>query len=203
YATVGADFLAFQWDNLLVECLLLGALLPVDRPAPFLHFAMRVLLFKLYFESGIAKWQSHLHDWHDGSAMRFYYETAPLPAALGYYAHQLPAAWHTLESWGALLLELGVPFLIWAPLRSLRLLAFAAFTAFQLVTTATANYGFFTYLSLTLHLFLLSDADVLWLRVRLAPWLPAPRPAQPAAQPNASRSWLGAGALALWLAASA
>src|SRR5256885_8382782 len=46
----------------------------------FAHLLLRVLLFKLYFESGIAKWQSGLHDWHDGSAMTFYYETAPLPA---------------------------------------------------------------------------------------------------------------------------
>ena len=35
YATAGADFLAFQWDNLLVECLVLGALLPVE--ADFLN----------------------------------------------------------------------------------------------------------------------------------------------------------------------
>lgn len=197
YATAGGDFLAFQWDNMLVECLLLGALLPADRPAPLLHFAMRMLLFKLYFESGIAKWQSHLHDWHDGSAMRFYYETAPLPAALGFYAHQLPPFAQKLSSWGALVLELAVPLLVFGPRRA-RLIAFAAFTSFQFVNTATANYGFFTYLSVTLHLFLLSDRDVQPLLARLRLRAPAARTAVPRSGVRVATG----SAIALWMAAS-
>jgi hypothetical protein len=159
YATACSDFTAFQWDNMLVEVALLAACLPADKPAPLAHFAFRALLFKLYFESGIAKWQSHLHDWQDGSAMSYYYETAPIPAALAWYAHHLPQTWHRLESWGALALELGVPWLIFGP-RPLRLCAFFAFSGFQLLNTATANYGFFTYLSLVLNVFLLSDLDI-------------------------------------------
>src|SRR4029078_3600298 len=90
YATVARDFLSFQWDNLLLECGFLATLLPTDRAAPLVHFLFRLVLFKLYFESGIAKWQSDLRDWQDGSAMTYYYETAPLPTALAYYAHHLP-----------------------------------------------------------------------------------------------------------------
>jgi hypothetical protein len=200
YATACSDFTAFQWDNMLVEVALLAACLPAHRPAPLAHFAFRALLFKLYFESGIAKWQSHLHDWQDGSAMRFYYETAPLPAGLAFYAHHLPTGFHRLESWGALVLELIVPFFIWGP-RPSRLMACAAFTGFQVINTATANYGFFTYLSVALHLFLLSDADMA--RVRMAfklrtPAREAPNGAQPA------RPWrvLAPTALGVWLVAS-
>ena len=69
YALACRVFLSFQWDNLLLECGLLAAFLPADRAAPVVHFVFRALLFKLYFESGIAKWQSPLRDWHDGSAM--------------------------------------------------------------------------------------------------------------------------------------
>ncbi|HMI93991.1 MAG TPA: lipase maturation factor family protein, partial [Polyangiales bacterium] len=159
YAAVCGEFLAFQWDNLLIESALLAACLPATRPSRLAHFVLRALLFKLYFESGIAKWQSHLHDWQDGSAMLHYYETAPLPAALAFYAHHLPPFVHQLESWGALLLELPLPFLIWGPRRA-RSIAFVALTGFQLVNTATANYGFFTYMTLALHLFLISDTDV-------------------------------------------
>lgn len=197
YAIAASEFTAFQWDNLLVECLFLAALLPADREAPLAHFAFRVLLFKLYFESGIAKWQSHLHDWQDGSAMLYYYETAPLPAGLAFYAHHLPEALQRLSSWGALVLELIVPLLIFGPRRA-RLLAFAAFTGFQIVNTATANYGFFTYLSLSLHVFLLSDRDVtpLLARLRIAPRAPA------AAAPRPWARALARGAIALWLIAS-
>jgi uncharacterized membrane protein YphA (DoxX/SURF4 family) len=156
YATACDDFTAFQWDNMLVEVAVLSALLPTDRPAPIVRWAFWLLIFKLYFESGIAKWQSHLHDWQDGSAMTFYYETAPLPGPLAWYAHHLPAGWHHLESWGALVLELIVPLAIFLGWRG-RLVAFAAFTGFQVINTLTANYGFFTYLSVALHILLLPD----------------------------------------------
>jgi lipase maturation factor 1 len=165
-AVVCRTFFGFQWDNLLLECGLLAALLPRDRRAPWAHFLLRVLLFKLYFESGIAKWQSPIHDWHDGSAMTFYYETAPLPARLGWYAHALPAAWHHFESWFTLFFELVVPLAVFAPRRG-RLAALAVLTVFQIVNLATANYGFFCYLALALHLFLLDDGDV----VRARRWV--------------------------------
>lgn len=173
YAEVCQDFLSFQWDNMLVETTLLAAFLPASHASRLAHFAFRVLLFKLYFESGIAKWQSHLGDWHDGSAMTYYYETAPIPTWLAWYAHHLPAWWHHLESRGALVLELVIPWLVWGP-RAGRLLAFVSLTGFQVINTLTANYGFFTYLSCVLHVFLLGDRDVVlagaWSRARLARW---------------------------------
>jgi hypothetical protein len=186
YATAGRTFLSFQWDNLLLECGLLASFLPPGRGAPFVHLLFRFVLFKLYFESGIAKWQSPLHDWHDGSAMTYYYETAPLPTWIGLWAHNLPAAWHHFESRATLALELVVPFGAFGPRRA-RLGAAALLTGFQLLNVATANYGFFCYLALALHLFLLDDGDVLraarWLRARAghgargAPPAPAPPPA--------------------------
>jgi hypothetical protein len=173
YATAGRTFLAFQWDNLLLECGALAALLPRDAKARWAHVLFRVLLFKLYWESGVAKWQSPLHDWHDGSAMTFYFETAPLPTRLAHAAHALPAAWHHVEAWLTLALELVVPLAIFGP-RWARLSAFAAFTGFQVVNAATANYGFFCYLSGALHVFLLGDRDLArarsWLERRI-PWL--------------------------------
>ena len=167
YATACGPFLSFQWDNLLLECGLLAIFLPTDRPAPWAHVLFRILLFKLYWESGLAKWQSYAGDWQDGSAMTFYYETAPLPAWPAWYAHHLPVWWHHLESWGTLVIELVVPLLIFAP-RPLKLLSCGIFTAFQIANLLTSNYGFFVYLALALHVFLLADRDV----ARLLAWLP-------------------------------
>jgi hypothetical protein len=172
YATVARDFLSFQWDNLLLECGLLAAFLPSDRSAPLTHFLFRAVVFKLYFESGIAKWQSPLHDWHDGSAMTLYFETAPLPTWLAYHAHRLPTWWHHFESRATLVLELVIPLGIFGP-RPARLVAAASFTLFQIVNAATANYGIFCYLALALHLFLLDDGDLERLRARLGPRVPA------------------------------
>lgn len=159
YAVACRDFLSFQWDNLLLECGALAVLLPANRPAPWAHFLLRLALFKLYFESGIAKYQSYLGDWKDGSAMAYYYETAPIPTRLAWYAHHLPPFWHKLESWGTLAFELGCPILIFTP-RAGRLTAFAVFTVFQVANILTANYGFFSYLALVLGVFLLDDSDV-------------------------------------------
>jgi len=172
YATVGRDFLSFQWDNLLLECGFLTALLPMGRPAPVVHFLFRLVLFKLYFESGIAKWQSQLGDWQDGSAMTYYYETAPLPTWLAFTAHHLPVWWHHLESRATLVLELGAPFLIFGPRRA-RLFAAVVFSWFQICNAATANYGFFCYLAAALNVFLLDDADVARAGARAAAYLPA------------------------------
>ena len=191
YVTIAGDFLAFQWDNLLVECGVLAVFLPRRAPGRLLHVLCLLLLFKLYFESGLAKWQSHLHDWHDGSAMTHYYETAPIPAGLAWLSHHLPAAWHHAESRLALELELIVPFFVFGP-RVLRLCALVALTGFQLINIATANYGFFCYLALALHLFLLDDRDLeragAWLRVRVLRRAPR-RPAQVRAELSASSMW--------------
>lgn len=159
YATACRSFLSFQWDNLLLESGALAVFLPTDRPARWVHVLFRLLLFKLYWESGIAKWQSYLGDWQDGSAMTFYYETAPLPIWPAWYAHHLPVWWHHIESWAVLALELVLPFFIFGP-RVLKLLTCALFTGFQLANLVTSNYGFFVYLALALHVFLLGDRDV-------------------------------------------
>jgi hypothetical protein len=207
YAVACRTFLSFQWDNLLLECGLLASFLPPRRAAPVIHLLLRFVLFKLYFESGIAKWRSPLHDWQDGSAMTLYYETAPLPTWLAWYAHHLPVAWHHFESRATLVMELIVPFGIFGPRRA-RLGAAALLTLFQIANIATANYGFFCYLTLALHVLLLDDADVhrAWRRIRrgggpaarapdAAPG-PAPAAASRARAPAWRRSAGAAGALA-------
>jgi heme exporter protein D len=157
FMNAGGVFFGFQWDILLIESSLLAALLPADRESRLAHLACRILLFKLYFESGIAKVLSP--DW------------------LAWFAHHLPRRWHRFESSGALVLELLVPLFIFGP-RTLRRVAFVAFTGFQVLNLATANYGFFVYLALALHLFLLADADLPIARaVKSSPGRRGPLPA--------------------------
>jgi uracil-DNA glycosylase family 4 len=170
FVSIGHTFLYFQWDNLILECGAFAVLLSRTRRSWWAHTLFRLILFKLYWESGVAKWQSYLHDWQDGSAMTWYYETAPLPTWLAWFAHHLPAWWHHAESWATLAFELVLPIGIFGP-RRVRLFVAAFLTAFQLVNLFTANYGFFVYLALPLHLFCLDDSDVLaaraWLRKKL------------------------------------
>jgi hypothetical protein len=204
FTAVGAPFLGFQWDSLLIECGVLALLLPRDRPSPAAHALLLFAWFKLYFESGLAKWHSPLGDWQDGSAMTHYYETAPLPGPLAWYAHHLPAGWHAFEGWATLFAELPVPLLVFCG-RPGRLVALVVLTLFQLINLATANYGFFVYLALALHLFLLRDGDLLRLYARLPGrrvWGRVLDPPEPVAAPGRLRHALLHAFAALYLALS-
>ncbi len=207
YVVACRDFTSFQWDNLLIECLVLAVLLPRGRTAPFAHLLFRCLLFKIYVESAIAKGQSHLGDWFDGSAMSYYYETAPLPAWPGWYAHQLPEIWHQIESWGAIGLEGLGAFMIFGPRRA-RLAALFGLTGFQLINLATASYGFFVLLALALHLFMLDEEDLdalSRLRERFPRWNSSRWQWPSGGLPNPVRrvgTWIAVACGSIWIVAS-
>lgn len=172
FAVAGQTFLGFQWDALLVEAGALALFLSRERRSAVAFLLLRFALFKVYFESGIAKAQSSAGDWADGSAMTLYYETAPLPAWPAWYAHHLPAGWHRVESWVVVVLELLAPAGLFGP-RRLRYLCAGALALFQLGNLATANYGFFVLLSLALHLSVLDEEDARGLLERLTKRIPA------------------------------
>jgi hypothetical protein len=111
------------------------------------------------FESGAAKLLTGDPTWRDLTAMKTYYETAPLPTWVGWWMHQLPMPIHQATSALTFVVEMGAPFLIWGP-RGLRRFAVAAMLAFQLFVVLTANYGFFNYLSAALALWALDDHDL-------------------------------------------
>lgn len=189
YCIAAQTFLSFQWDNLLIEASALAVLMSRSRPSPVAHWMGRALLFKVFFQSGLAKWGSSLGDWQSGAAMQKYYETAPLPTSLGWWFHQLPSGWHTFESWWALFFELVLAWGVFFG-RIPRMVALAAFSSFLLLDFATANYGFFVPLTGVLCLLLLPESKTAratsiaraWVRTRVRPmqFLPKGRPPLPA-----------------------
>ena len=179
-------WLAFQWDNLLLEMGLLSIwLAPLtlhDRlrravsPSPLALWSLRWLLMRLMFVFGVVKLSSGDATWRDLTALAYHYETQPLPTWLGWYAHQLPMAWQRASTLVMFGIELVVPWLILAP-RHLRLIACGCLVALQLLIAATGNYGFFNLLTLLLCL-LLCD-DTVWPRAWRARLDVTPSSAQP------------------------
>ena len=168
FASVGQAFLGFQWDNLLLETAFFslfitpGGLRPRNVPPhPIGIFMMQWLVFRLHVESGLAKLLSGDPTWRDLTAMVSYYETAPIPTWLGWYAHQMPIWAHKLCALFTFVVELVVPFFMWGP-RRLRAAAFLLMAAMQLSVILTGNYGFFNYLSLAVCLFVLDDRHLSW-----------------------------------------
>jgi len=165
-SVVGREFLGFQWDILLLETGFLAIFFaPLQlwphpaREAPpsrVVLWLLRLLLFKLMFQSGCVKLMSGDSMWRNLTALTVHYETQPLPTWIGWYAHQLPL-WFQKSSCAIMFgLELMVPFLIFAPRRP-RLLAAGLLASLQVLILLTGNYTFFNWLTLALCILLLDD----------------------------------------------
>ncbi len=164
--TVGRDFLGFQWDNLLLEAGFLAIFFaPLQwlprrggepPPSRLMLWLLRLLLFKLMFSSGCVKLASGDPTWRNLTALTFHYQTQPLPTWIGWYAQQLPLWFQKASCAGMFAIELGAPFLVFAP-RRLRFLGALSISFLQILILLTGNYTFFNWLTLALCLLLLDD----------------------------------------------
>ena len=165
--TVGGVFLAFQWDNLLLETGLLAIffaprslwprLATESPPSCSVHGLLKWLLFRLMFLSGVVKLTSGDSTWSELTALNFHYETQPLPVWASWYVHHLPGDFHSLSVAAMFVIELLVPFLIFGP-RRLRHFGCAGLVGFMAIIAATGNYCFFNLLTAVLCILLLDDA---------------------------------------------
>jgi hypothetical protein len=162
----GQVFFGFQWDALLLETTLLAVFLAPWSFGPLWHrveppraarWLLWWLLFRLMFLSGAVKLTSGDPVWRNFTALAFHYETQPLPTTLAWYVNQLPL-WAQRGSCAIMfLIELPVPFLIFAP-RTLRHGAALLITGFMVLIFLTGNYTFFNLLTIALCMLCLDDA---------------------------------------------
>jgi predicted DCC family thiol-disulfide oxidoreductase YuxK len=164
--TIGRDFYGFQWDNLLLEAGFLAIFFaPLQLfpkfsceapPSKIALWLLRLLLFKLMFSSGCVKLLSGDPNWRNLTALTFHYQTQPLPTWPAWYAQQLPLWFQKFSCAVMFAVELGAPFLIFAP-RRIRFLGAALLVSLQILILLTGNYTFFNFLTLALCLLLLDD----------------------------------------------
>jgi predicted DCC family thiol-disulfide oxidoreductase YuxK len=174
-AVASQTFLGFQWDILLIETGFLAVFLapwrlwwtkanepPVSRPALFL---LKLLLFKLMLMSGVVKltsgddswgWANGWWHWNLATALDYHYWSQPLPTIFAWYADKSPDWFKHFSVAFCLVVEIVVPFFIWAP-RRLRLLTCGLLIFLQLVIGVTGNYNFFNLLTIALCLLLIDD----------------------------------------------
>lgn len=164
--TAGQAFLSFQWDNLLLEAGLLAILTasPVwyarlsrpPEPSRLVVFLLHWLLFRLMFAAGYVKLASQDMSWWDLTALTYHFWTQPLPMWTAWFYHHAPLWFLKLSAAMMFIIELVVPFLIFAG-RIPRLIAFILFAFLQVMIAGTGNYGFFNMLTVVLCLTLLDD----------------------------------------------
>jgi lipase maturation factor 1 len=163
-SAVCRDFLSFQWDVLLLETGFLAIFMSplrifsakFSQPTALILFLQRWLLFRLMFSSGIAKFLSGDSTWRNLTALNYHYETQPLPTWIGWYFSHLPQSFHKASVVMMFVIELVLPFLIFAS-RRLRLVSFYGMVALQILILSTGNYAFFNLLTISLCLLLLDD----------------------------------------------
>ncbi|HEV3256964.1 MAG TPA: lipase maturation factor family protein [Gemmataceae bacterium] len=174
----GQVFLIYQWDALLLETGFLAVFLAPPQlwprlgheapPSRVVLWLFRWLLFRLVFGSGVVKLLSGDPTWGNLTALRYHYETQPLPAWTSWYMHQLPGWFQGLSVLLTFVAELVVPVGIFGP-RRWRYAACAGIVGLQVLIAATGNYGFFNLLTVVLCVPLLEDGffPARW-RARLA-----------------------------------
>jgi hypothetical protein len=180
---VGGVFLSYQWDVLLLETALVslpltpGHLRPpggTQEPRWGTVLFVRFLLARLMIMSGAVKLASGDPTWRELTALEFHYWTQPLPNAIAWFVHQLPALLHRVGVGAMLVIELVVPLFLFGPRRA-RLVAAGALAALQVGILVTGNYGFFNLLTLVLCLAALDDGVLpRWRVFQRLPAVPAP-----------------------------
>jgi hypothetical protein len=174
---IGQNFLAFQWDALLLEAGFAAilvtpfGLLPKytgRSTSPIGIWVLRFLLFRLMLESGLVKLLSGDPTWRNLTALKFHYETQPLPTPMAWYMHQLPGSFQRFSVAVVFAVELIVPFLFLMP-RRLRIAGAWITIAFQVVLALTGNYTFFNFLTIVLCIPLFDDQHLYGLLRRSVP----------------------------------
>jgi hypothetical protein len=185
-SVVGQDFLAYQWDALLLESGFLALLIaPVtwrdalrgardpSRPAVWL---MQWLLFRLMVASGSVKLSSGDPTWASLTALQVHFETQPLPTPAAWYFHHLPSRALTIMCGAVIATELLAPLLLFGGRRA-RIAGFGLLVGLQGMIALTGNYAWFNLLSAGLCLFLLDDRMLRHAAARVAGGLRAALPA--------------------------
>lgn len=163
--SIGQDFLAFQWDLFLLECGFIALFL--GNGSAVVVWLYRWLIFRFMLMGGIVKLASGDPSWSRLTALRYHFETQPLPTPLAWYAHQLPDVVLRGMTGAVLAIELLVPVLVFLGWRG-RTMAGGGFALLQIGIVLTGNYNFFNLLTLALCLFLVEER---WLLCCLPAWV--------------------------------
>lgn len=166
----GQEFMAYQWDLLLLETSIITVVLLSWESLGI--GLLRWLLFRFVLAGGLVKIFSGDSSWLDLTALNFHFFTQPLPTPLAWYADHLPEFIKQFCTLMTLVIELCVVFLIFFP-RRIRFFSGFAILFLQFLILLTGNYNFFNLTTMALCLSLYDDASLArfipsWLSTALA-----------------------------------
>lgn len=165
FVHVGQVWYGYGWEILLLEAGFLAvfyaplrslsAWSPRSPPAPVVTWLFRWLMFRLMFGAGLIKLRGD-PCWRELTCLRWHYETQPVPSPVSWLLHQASPWLHTLGTAFNHVVELVVPFAIFAP-RPWRTVAGILLVAFQITLIVSGNLAFLNWLTLVIGLACFDD----------------------------------------------
>ena len=155
--SAGQDFLSFGWEVFLQE-ITLNAILLSMSPVPNLlvWISINLLLFRFHVQAGAVKIQSGDPNWKNLTAIKYHYQSQPIPNTLAWYVHKLPMWFHKMSCAVMFLAELVIPFLLFFT-QEARLFVFVVLVGLQLSIWLTGNFSYLNHLTVVLCTILLNN----------------------------------------------
>ncbi|WP_031004339.1 lipase maturation factor family protein [Streptomyces sp. NRRL F-5727] len=147
---VGQTWYAFGWESLLLETGFLAVFLGNDDVAPplLVLLLLRWLLFRVEFGAGLIKIRGDAC-WRKLTCLCHHHETQPMPGPLSWFFHRLPRPLHRVEAAANHVVQLGVPFLLFAP-QPVATVAAALMIVTQLWLVLSGNFAWLNWLTIVL-----------------------------------------------------
>jgi hypothetical protein len=169
FVHVGQIWYGYGWEILLVEAGFLAifyapltsltAFSPRSPPPAVVTWLFRWLAFRVMFGAGLIKLRGD-PCWRELTCLVWHYETQPLPSPMSWVLHQAPSWFQALGVIVNHVVELVVPFAIFAP-RPWRSVAGLVLVAFQVVLIVSGNLSFLNWLTLVVCLAAFDDGPLL------------------------------------------
>jgi hypothetical protein len=163
FVNVGQIFYGFGWESLLLETGFFAIFLGASTTAPhaFLMWIWRWVLFRDMFGAGLIKLRGDAC-WRDLTCLNYYFETQPMPNALSWYFHWLPAGLHRAGVVFNHVAELAIPFGYFAP-QPIAGIAGLVTIVFQLALIVSGNLSWLNWMTIVLCIPTLDDRWLSWL----------------------------------------
>ncbi len=152
---VGQEWYGYGWEIQLTETGFLAIFLcplldmrPFPRYAPPMPviFLFRWLIFRIMFGAGMIKIRGD-EIWRNATALRYHFETQPIPGPLSRWFHFLPHAVLKIGVWFNWVAELAAPLFVFWP-RLARHIAGVVIVLFQVNLILSGNLSFLNWLTI-------------------------------------------------------
>ena len=155
----GQTFYGFGWETILLESGFLAIFFGSSstKPPRIVLWLLLWVLFRIMFGAGMIKLRGD-PCWRDLTCLYYHYETQPLPNPLSWYFHHLPRWWQKTCCFFTLVVELVVPWFLFAPWRRIRAAAGLLTIYFQFTLILSGNLSWLNYVTIALCIPCFDDA---------------------------------------------